>query len=73
MKHKSKLKKGLALVETTGSVPLETPINANDKIVGKVFSSSKNQALAYLRFEFASQKMMAGEIEVTYHKSHLMN
>ena len=70
MKHKSKLKKGLALVETTGSVPFDTPINANDKIVGKVFSSSKNQALAYLRFEFASQKMMAGEIEVTYHKNH---
>ena len=70
MKHKSKLKKGLALVETTGSVPFDTPINANNKIVGKVFSSSKNQALAYLRFEFASQKMMAGEIEVTYHKNH---
>ena len=70
MKHKSKLKKGLALVETKGSVPFDTPINANDKIVGKVFSSSKNQALAYLRFEFASQKMMAGEIEVTYHKNH---
>ena len=68
MKHKSKLKKGLALVGTTGSVPFDTPINANDKIVGKVFSSTKNQALAYLRFEFASQKMMAGEIEVTYHK-----
>ena len=73
MKHKSKLKKGLALVETTGSVPFDTPINANDKIVGKVFSSSKNQALAYLRFEFASQKMMAGEIEVTYHKNHFMD
>ena len=68
MKHKSKLKKGLALVGTTGSVPFDTPINANDKIVGKVFSSTKNQALAYLRFEFTSQKMMAGEIEVTYHK-----
>ena len=73
MKHKSKLKKGLALVETTGSVPFDTPINANNKIVGKVFSSSKNQALAYLRFEFASQKMMAGEIEVTYHKNYFMD
>ena len=73
MKHKSKLKKGLALVETTGSVPFDTPINANGKIVGKVFSSSKNQALAYLRFEFASQKMMAGEIEITYHKNHFMD
>ena len=73
MKHKSKLKKGLALLGTKGSVPFDTPINANDKIVGKVFSSTKNQALAYLRFEFASQKMMAGEIEVTYRKNNFMD
>ena len=73
MKHKSKLRKGLALVGTKGSVAFDTPINANKKIVGKVFSSTKNQALAYLRFEFASQKMMAGEIEVTYHKNNFMD
>ena len=70
MKHKSKLRKGLALVGTKGSVAFDTPINANKKIVGKVFSSTKNQALAYLRFEFASQKMMAGEVEVTYQKNN---
>ena len=73
MKHKSKLRKGLALVGTTGSVPFDTPINANNKIVGKVFSSINNKALAYLRFEFTSQKMMAGEIEVTYYKNNFMN
>jgi folate-binding protein YgfZ len=67
MKHKSTLKKGLTKIETTGSVPYNTPIYANNKIVGKVYSSSKNQALAYLRFEFASRKMMAGEIEIIYH------
>ena len=73
MKHKSKLRKGLALVGTKGSVPFDTPINANKKIVGKVFSSTKNQALAYLRFEFTSQKMMAGEVEVTYQKNNFKN
>ena len=73
MKHKSKLRKGLALIGTTGSVPFDTPINANNKIVGKVFSSINNKALAYLRFEFASQKMMAGQIEVTYQKNNFMN
>ena len=73
MKHKSKLRKGLALVGTTGIVPFDTPINANNKIVGKVFSSINNKALAYLRFEFASQKMMAGEIEVTYRKNNFMD
>ena len=67
MKHKSTLKKGLTKIETTGSVPYNTPIYANNKIVGKVYSSSKNQALAYLRFEFASRKMMAGKIEIIYH------
>ena len=73
MKHKSKLKKGLALVSTTGIVPLDTPIYVNNKIVGKVFSSTKEQALAYLRFEFASQNMMAGEIEVTYDKNNFID
>ena len=73
MKHKSKLRKGLALVGTKGSVAFDTPINANKKIVGKVFSSTKNQALAYLRFEFTSQKMMAGGVEVTYQKNNFKN
>jgi len=67
MKHKTKLRKGLAIVQTAGSVPFETPIYSDNKIVGKVFSSTNSQALAYLRFEFASKKMMAGEIEITYH------
>ena len=67
MKHKSTLRKGLTIVETTGRVPFETPIYADNKIVGKVFSSTNSQALAYLRFEFASKKMMAGEIEITYY------
>jgi len=66
MKHKSTLKKGLTKIKTNESVPYNTPIYANNKIVGKVYSSTKSQALAYLRFEFASKKMMAGEIEITY-------
>ena len=66
MKHKAKLKKGLAIVETTGRVPFDTPIHANNKIVGKVFSCTNNRALAYLRFEAALEKMMAGTVEITY-------
>jgi hypothetical protein len=66
MKHKSTLKKGLTKIKTTESVPYNTAIYANNKIVGKVYSSTKSQALAYLRFEFASKKMMAGEIEIAY-------
>ena len=67
MKHKSKLRKGLTIVETAEKVPFDTPISVNDKIIGKVLSSSDNQALAYLRFEFASQDMRAGKVKITYH------
>ena len=38
----------------------------NDKMIGKVLSSSDNQALAYLRFDFASQDMRAGKVKITY-------
>ena len=67
MKHKSKLRKGLTLVETTERVPFGTPISANNKIIGKILSSSENQALAYLRFDFASKNMMAGQVKIICH------
>ena len=67
MKHKSKLRKGLAIVETAEKVPFDTPIYVNDKMIGKVLSSSENQALAYLRFDFVSQDMRAGKVKITYH------
>ena len=70
MKHKTKLRKGLAIVETTGHVPCDTPIYAHNKIVGKVFSCTNSHALAYLRFDAALEKMMAGTIEITYHKNN---
>ncbi len=72
MKHKTKLRKGLVIVDTAGRVPFDTPIYANNKIVGKVLSCTNDQALAYLRFEAALEKMMAGKIEITYHKNNLM-
>ena len=64
MKHKSKLRKGLTLVETTERVPFGTSISVNNKIIGKILSSSENQALAYLRFDFASKNMMAGQVKI---------
>ena len=67
MKHKSKLRKGLTLVETTGKTSFGTPISVNNKIIGKILSSSENQALAYLRFDFASKNMMAGQVEIISH------
>ena len=73
MKHKTKLKKGLAIVETTGRIPFDTPIYANNKIVGTVFSCTNSQALVYLRFEAALNTMMAGKIEITYNKNSLID
>ncbi len=67
MKHKSKLRKGLTLVETTGKTSFGTPISVNNKIIGKILSSSENQALAYLRFDFASKNMMAGQVKIISH------
>ncbi len=64
MKHKSKLRKGLTIVETTECVSFGTPISVNNKIIGKILSSSENQALAYLRFDFASKNMMAGQVKL---------
>ena len=66
MKHKSKLRKGLTILETAEKVQFDTPISVNDKMIGKVLSSSDNQALAYLRFDFASQDMRAGKVKITY-------
>ena len=73
MKHKTKLRKGLAIVETTGRVPLDTPIYANNKIVGKVFTCTNSQALAYLRFDAALEKMMAGTIEIIHQKNNCVD
>ena len=73
MKHKSQLRKGLTIVETTERVPFDTEIYSNNKVVGKVYSSTKNQALAYLRFEFATKKMTAGEVEITYNANNFIS
>ena len=73
MKHKSKLKKGLTIVETKGRVPFDTPIYANEKIVGRVFSSTTSRALAYLRFELATKKMLAGKVEIIYNGNNFVD
>ena len=73
MKHKSKLRKGLTIVETKGRVPFDTPIYANDKIVGKVFSSTSSRALAYLRLELATKKMLAGKVEIIYNGNNFVD
>ncbi|MEP4036170.1 folate-binding protein [Pseudophaeobacter sp.] len=64
MKHKTELRKGLRVVEISGSAPVGSDITASGKTVGTVFTQSKGQAIAYLRFDRAKGEMTAGEAKL---------
>lgn len=66
MKHKTDLRKGLARVRVEGSAPVGTPILANDKPAGTLFTQSGGQGLAHLRFDRAKGAMQAGEADVRF-------
>ncbi|TCK99460.1 hypothetical protein BXY66_3964 [Shimia isoporae] len=59
MKHKTELRKGLALVDIDGEAPVGTPITRDGKEVGTLFSQAGGKALAYLRFDRAGEGMQA--------------
>lgn len=65
MKHKTELKKGLALVALEGTAqPGTVLIDENGKEAGQLHSVSGNRALAYLRFDRATGPMQAGSATV---------
>ncbi len=66
MKHKTELKKGLAVVQIIGTAPVGTPITADGKPVGTLFTQSGDQAIAHLRFDRAGKDMQAGEASVSW-------
>lgn len=66
MKHKTELRKGLAMVGVRGTAALGTPITAGDKPVGTLYTQSGNRAIAYLRFDRATGAMQAGDAVVSY-------
>ncbi len=66
MKHKTELRKGLAQVQVSGQAPVGTPITAEGKPVGTLFSQSGGQGLAYLRFDRAKGDMIAGDATVRW-------
>ncbi|WP_299424136.1 folate-binding protein [uncultured Shimia sp.] len=66
MKHKTELRKGLALVAIDGDAAFGTPIQANDKAVGTLLSRAGDKALAYLRYDRASEDMTAGDAKISY-------
>jgi folate-binding protein YgfZ len=66
MKHKTELRKGLARVEVEGAAPVGTPILADGRAVGTLFTQSGGRGLAHLRFDRAGGAMTAGEARVAW-------
>lgn len=67
MKHKTALRKGLACVTISDSAAPGTPIIAKDgREAGTLYTRSKDQALAYLRFDRAGAGMRAGDASVDF-------
>lgn len=66
MKHKTELKKGLAVVQITGTAPVGTQITADGKPAGTLFTQSGDRAIAHLRFDRAGKDMQAGDASVSW-------
>ena len=66
MKHKTELRKGLAVVEVDGSAPVGTEIMAGEKPAGTLYTQAEGRGIAYLRFDRAGDEMSAGDARVRW-------
>ncbi|MGI9390335.1 MAG: YgfZ/GcvT domain-containing protein, partial [Boseongicola sp.] len=67
MKHKTELKKGIAIVDVEGATPPGTPIlSQNGKPAGTLFSQAGGRGIAYLRFDRTSGEMTAGSAKIRF-------
>ncbi len=66
MKHKTELRKGLAVVGVTGSAPVGTEIDAGGKAAGVLYTQAAGAGIAYLRFDRAKGPMTAGDAQVVH-------
>lgn len=64
MKHKTELRKGLAIVDIEGEASPGDEIKADGKAAGQLHTISGRKALAYLRFDRAEGKMTAGAAKI---------
>lgn len=64
MKHKTELRKGLAVVDIKGEASPGDEINADGKMAGQLRTISGDKALAYLRFDRAEGEMTAGKAKI---------
>jgi folate-binding protein YgfZ len=65
MKHKTELRKGLMRVRVSEPVPVGTPIMAEGKEAGTLYTQSGGEGIAYLRFDRSTGPMVAGPAIVT--------
>ena len=65
MKHKTDLRKGLIRVRVAGAAPVGTPILAEGKPSGTLFTQSSDHAIAYLRFDRLDGLLTAGTAQIT--------
>lgn len=66
MKHKTELRKGLAVVDVEGHAPAGSEILSNGKPAGTLFTQSGGRGIAYLRFDRAGPGMLAEGALVSY-------
>ena len=59
MKHKAVLRKGLKQIKISGSATPGSPILANGKPAGVIYTQHNGRALAYLRFDRVTSHMTA--------------
>ena len=59
MKHKAVLRKGLKQIKILGSATPGSPILANGKAAGVIYTQHNGRALAYLRFDRVTSQMTA--------------
>ncbi len=64
MRHKTRLRKGLAVVNIDGAAPVGTEIRASGRVAGTLFSQANGKGIAYLRFDRMSDDMSADGIKV---------
>ena len=65
MKHKTELRKGLVQVLIDGSARPGTPILAEGRDVGRLFTQSGGRAIAHLRLDRADGEMWAGPARIS--------
>ena len=61
MKHKTELRKGLVVLRIEGAAPVGTPITAEGREVGTLFTQSGGRAIAHVRHDRVGPDMQAGE------------